>query len=107
MAAMKPPRGLSKEARQLWRTICTGWAIDEQAAVILGLALQAHDRMNEARLILKDEGLICKTLRTGALHQHPAVQIELQARQQMLQAWKQLGFDVVPPYESIGRPPGR
>jgi P27 family predicted phage terminase small subunit len=101
---VQAPDGLSKDARRLWRTILAGWAIDDQSAVVLGLALQAYDRMAQAQAILATEGIIVTTERTGAKHQHPAVQIEMQAREQMLRAWKQLGFDVVPP-GPMGRPP--
>jgi P27 family predicted phage terminase small subunit len=106
MLKLKPPRGLSKQARTIWKTICEEWAIDQQSAIVLGLALQAYDRMAQAQAILAVEGLIVTTEGTQAKHQHPAVQIEMQAREQMLRAWKQLGFDVVPP-GPIGRPPGR
>jgi phage terminase small subunit len=80
--------------------------IDEQAAVVLGVALQAYDRMQQARIMIKKEGLIVTSARSGVRHAHPAIGIEATARQQFLAAWRNLGFDVVPPGE-MGRPPGR
>ena len=106
MTTLKAPAHLSREAKKLWRSICEEWAIDPHGAVILRLALEAFDRVNEARGIIEEEGLVITTVGTGAKHQHPAVQIEREARAQMLQAWRQLGLDIEPP-GPIGRPPGR
>ena len=104
MAMLKPPPGLSKDARAIWRTIIDGWEIDDQIAVVLGVALQAYDRMQQARIMLKKEGLIITSERSGVSHAHPAIGIEATARQQFLTAWRNLGFDVVPPVAGV-RPP--
>lgn len=97
MDMLKAPPGLSKDSRAIWRTICEGWAVDEQSAVVLGVALRAYDRAEQARIMLKKEGLTITSERSGVRHVHPAVGVEATARGQFLAAWKQLGFDVVPP----------
>ena len=97
MAVLKAPPGLSKDARAVWKTICEGWAVDEQSAVVLGVALGAYDRMQQARIMIKKEGLTITSGRSGVRHVHPAVGVEATARGQLLAAWKNLGFDVVPP----------
>ena len=96
----KPPKGLGYEARALWRAITSTWIIDEQAAAVLGEACRALDRVNEARKILKAEGLVVTTPATGARHEHPAVKIETAARAQFLGAWKLLAFSEVTPAEA-------
>ena len=103
MAILKPPRGLSKPARTIWTTITEGWELDEQSGVVLGVALQAYDRMQQARILLKKEGLIITSERSGVRHAHPAIGIEATARQQFLTAWRNLGFDVIPPDGRRGR----
>lgn len=80
--------------------------MDSAGEMVLRTALEAFDRLNEARAIVQREGMIVTTAKSGAKHQHPAMQIEREARTQLLAAWKQLGLDIEPP-GPVGRPVGR
>ena len=93
-----PPKGLGYEARTLWKRVLLDWEIDAQSAAVLTEACRALDRVNQAREILKAEGLVVTTPTTGARHEHPAVRIESQSRAQFLQSWKLLGFDIAQPH---------
>ena len=86
------PEGLSERSQRLWADLVpkTGWSPGRLA--LLGEALRSLDRADEARALLDAEGLIAKTESTGALHIHPAVRIEKDARSQFLSAWRELGL---------------
>ncbi len=88
---MKTPNGLSTEGKELWNTITANWKLDDGQLVVLFQACQSLDRMNDARAILKQDGLIT-TDRFGQARAHPGVVIERDARQLFLRAIKQLNL---------------
>lgn len=102
---LKAPAHLSAESKELWRAIVNGWALDEGGLLILRVALESFDRLNEARALVERDGAVIKD-RFGNLKAHPALCTEKEARLGLLRAWRQLGLDVEPP-GPIGRPPGR
>ena len=82
-ASTSAPRHLSAEARRLWSKLSADFVIDDQAGkLILQSALEAYDRVKEARGILKREGSVTKD-RWGQSKQHPASLVEASARAQM------------------------
>jgi phage terminase small subunit len=48
------------------------------------------DRADQAREAVADEGLTTKTKTTGAVHVHPLVKVEREARQQFAKCWNDL-----------------
>lgn len=86
------PKGLSAESRKLWLRLTGIYEFDDPAArVILRTALQARDRIEEARKQVKRDGITVQN-RYGMPVAHPALNIEASARRQMLLAFKELGL---------------
>jgi P27 family predicted phage terminase small subunit len=84
------PKHLSAEAKQLWAKLQSEFVIDDCAGrMILQSALEAFDRVQEARLILAKEGSIA-TDRWGQRKAHPATLVEASARAQMHSALRLL-----------------
>lgn len=93
------------ETRKIWKQITEAWELDESGLVILKIALESYDRLIQAKRILDKEGVTVKT-DTGQIKKHPACEIEKNARQGFLMAWRMLNLGIEPP-GSIGRPPGK
>ena len=98
------PRHLSKESKKIWKELNNEFGLDRSFKVILKTALEAYDRLTEARKQIDEEG-ITVTTPTGYSKEHPALKVEKQSRDGFLQAWRMLNLDVEPPFD-IGRPPG-
>jgi len=87
-----PPRHLDEEEQALFRALVREFAIDDSNSVsLLTVAMEAHQRMREARELLADEGAVIKN-RFGARTAHPAVAIERDARNDYLRAMKTLNL---------------
>jgi len=103
---MKPPRHLSDESRRIWRELNAGWILEGDQLLTLRTALEAFDRLQQARRILDIEGLTCVS-RTAAgevkVCRHPASSIEKEARNGFLAALKMLGLTM----DEVTNPPGR
>jgi phage terminase small subunit len=56
------------------------------------MALEQLDRADAARAEVERDGTTFKTKRTGAVHAHPALAIERQARMSFTRIWDQLGL---------------
>lgn len=104
MKLPRPPKHLSAEAKRIWRQVVAGWELDEGALLVLRQALEAFDRLNQARELIDHEGIVV-TDPSGRRRAHPALAVEKEARLALLRAWRQLGLDVEPP-GPIGRPAG-
>ena len=87
-----PPEHLSERSQALWRSLVPRQASAPGRLTLLRVALECLDRADEARLALAREGLIKTTEATGAVHAHPLLRIEKEARQQFLSAWGTLGL---------------
>lgn len=105
-SSTKPPAHLSAEAKNWWRRIVDGWDIDEDGLLVLRVALEAFDRLCEARKMISRDGIVIKNRRTGGMRAHPAILIEKESRLGLLRAWRQLGLDIELPGVP-GRPLGR
>lgn len=104
MKLPRPPKHLSDEAKSIWRQVVAGWEIDEAGLLVLRQALEAFDRLNQARELIDREGIVV-TDPSGRKRAHPALAVEKEARLALLRAWRQLGLDVEPP-GPVGRPAG-
>lgn len=100
----KPPRGLSKEAREWWKKINDGWQLDDAALLLLGSALECFDRMRKAQGILRREGIVIRD-RFGQKKQHPATLVERDAKMALVRNLKALNLDLEP-LNLPGRPHG-
>jgi phage terminase small subunit len=74
------PRHLNVTGSRFWRAFCTDWELqDADDLETLRLGCEALDRANQARKILRTEGLTYRD-RFDAPHPHPAVGIEMRSR---------------------------
>lgn len=87
-----PPGHLTSAAKDLWRSVATGYVLEPHHLRMLTAACEAWDRMTEARETLAAEGTIYRD-RFGAPRKHPAVSIEENARLQFLRAIRELHLD--------------
>lgn len=104
MAKTALPKGLSIEARRLFRPTCEQYAIDDAPSlVLLGNACRALDRLREAEGKVKAEGAVYAD-RFGQPKAHPAA-ARVDAENLTLQrSLRELGINLAPlPWQS--RPP--
>ena len=102
---MKAPSHLSSESQDLWRSITHEFVdADTHFFMVLQTALEARDRMQEARRVVDAEGAYY-TSSTGMKKAHPALTIEREARSGFLAALRLLGLNLAEPAD-VGRPPG-
>ncbi len=87
-----PPAHLSERSKQLWRDLVPRQAEKTERLTLLRVALELLDRADRARETVALEGLTTTTRRSGAVHVHPLVKVEREARQQFIKAWLALGF---------------
>ena len=90
----RAPKHLSAEARRIWRRVLREWQLGEAELLLLQQALEAYDRVQQAREILEREGLVVRTKKTGAHHMHPAYRIESDARAAMTRALRALNLKI-------------
>src|SRR5688572_426862 len=87
------PDHLSERSKALWGTIVPRRARSPERLELLIVALEARDRMNEARLAVNQTGMTTTTATTKAVHLHPLLRVEKEARAQFLQAWAALSLE--------------
>lgn len=96
MTDKTPPEDLSPSARRLWRSLNKDWELDLQSMMVLRIGLLAYDQAIAAREQIDKDGAMLTTP-TGYTKAHPLLQVEKEARQGFLQAWRMLAFNVEPP----------
>ena len=96
MTSKAPPGHLTDAGKKVWKSISRDMALDAPALLLLQTLCEQFDRMNEARAILKKEGILSKD-RFGQTKPHPAVSIEVNAIAALTRCWRLLGFDLQPP----------
>ncbi|MBI3041558.1 MAG: hypothetical protein HYY78_01875 [Betaproteobacteria bacterium] len=85
-----PPAHLSDESKRLYKRLVLEFVLDDSAALmLLQAALEARDRLQEAREILSRDGCMT-TDRWGKPRPHPALTMERDARAGMLNALRLL-----------------
>jgi len=100
---MNPPKGLSREAAQIWKTIFKTCKLLPPEIELLKVALEAHDEMQAARKILKESGYVIEDVR--GVRVNPVSHILKDSRNSFLRAWKALGFKSEDDLRRPGRPP--
>ena len=87
---LDPPKTLSKAAVTVWRKLTAEYeTIDEHGLLILEVALQSWDRMNQATQVLDKEGITVKGV-GGRAKAHPALAVERDCRAAFTQGMKVL-----------------
>ncbi len=89
MDAPKPPRGLSRKACRIWREITRQYVLDARGLLLLQSALEAFDRVQECRKVVRQEGLQVVDP-SGRTRAHPLLAVERDARQAMHRALREL-----------------
>ena len=84
------PDHLSDRSKALWRGVVPSRAKSAARLALVATALEALDRANECREAIAKEGMTSRTETTGALHVHPLVKVEAEARRQFAAIWRSL-----------------
>lgn len=89
---MNAPDYLSADARTVWSEVCGSFLLERHDLARLEIALQAWDRMHEARKVLDAEGPTYVD-RFGAPRSRPEIAHERDSRTAFIRAWRELGLD--------------
>jgi P27 family predicted phage terminase small subunit len=101
----KPPTHISAAAKRLWSDIFAEYSIDDAAGLaILRVSLEAFDRSQEARKVVKKQGMTVSG-RDGQVRSHPLLTVERDNRAAFLAGLKALNLDLLP-LKKPGRPGG-
>ncbi len=92
-AAQPPPDHLSPRTKELWTHHVSRGVVSPGRIALFQTALEALDRADMARETLEHQGMTFKTETTGAVHSHPLLRVERDARGQFASIWKALGLD--------------
>jgi P27 family predicted phage terminase small subunit len=87
------PEHLSARSRRLWSQTLADFELEPTELETLRMALEARDRAEQARKVLRREGLTY-TDRFGAPHAHPAAAIERDSRAAWLRLTAALSLPV-------------
>lgn len=88
----RAPTHLSAAVRRLWRDTVRAFEFAPTELALLESALRSLDRAESARAQVEAEGITVATERTGAVHVHPAVRVEAEARREFRISWRTLGL---------------
>jgi hypothetical protein len=64
----KPPAGLGKTGRALWRAVMRDFALDEHETTILREACRTADSLDALQVLLEAEGLMSETSQGPRIH---------------------------------------
>lgn len=96
MKRQQAPKGLSKEARQLWTELRAEYSIEDAAGLALLNRLgESLDLLRSAQAALKKQGLTIRDQR-GSMKPHPGTVIADKAHRQMCDALRLLRLDLEP-----------
>lgn len=88
---MEAPKHLSRESKEIWIEMQQNYDLDNDTYLLLKVALENYDRLQECRKIIAVSGIIIENQCTGNKHINPAIMAEKVATSQFLQAWRLLG----------------
>ena len=95
----KAPRCLTPKTKAIWKQVTGKYDLEPDYLEVLRIALENLDLADQARELLRTEGLV-----VGG-KKHPASDACKLHDGLFLRAARQLGLDILPP-GAIGRPPG-
>jgi phage terminase small subunit len=93
-----PPKHLSLAARRHWARITKDYELTSDAAMLLETGLANWDMAQDARKLLRKEGMVLNGKR------HPAIEIQKLGDSLFMRAMRELGLNISDPGDS-GRPP--
>ena len=93
---IRAPAHLSKEMKGWYSYIASEYVLESHHLRVLQSACESWDRCQEARKLIKREGLTTVDGK-GALKSHPGVAIERDSRLAFLRALRELGLDALDP----------
>ena len=97
----QPPKHLTAQARQFWRSVCALFDLEEHNLDLLETACVQLQRASQARAIIDKEGMVIAD-RFEQPKPHPAVELERQAAMAFVRIGRELGLSVE---ASDSRPP--
>jgi P27 family predicted phage terminase small subunit len=103
--APKPPRHLKPQTKAWFRTIVGAYVLESHHVLLLRGACEAWDEMQAARELVRKDGMVTTTKKTGAIHAHPAVAIGQQAAIRFARLLRELNLDADPGTPNDARPP--
>src|SRR3974390_2630343 len=102
-AEIRPPRHLSREARDWFRSVAETWELEPHHLKLLAMAAQTFDEVQQATAVVHRDGPIT-AMPSGAKRPHPALRIAQEGRVIFARLLRELDLDVAPPAEAK-RPP--
>lgn len=87
MPRKQAPKHLSDMSKRIWGNQVTS-EIPECRLKLFQTALEYLDKADEMRAKIEREGLTFTTKETGAIHKHPLIEHEENAREQFTKLWK-------------------
>ena len=105
MKQTSPPPGLSKEARELWRSTLKRWPIEKEATLLVCLrnAVFALDRLRAAeKALARTHGHGVYKAKNGTPKQHPLTLVIRDSGKQLHDALRMLSLDL----EAVNRDRG-
>lgn len=103
MKKVKAPNYLKAATRRWFEKLANGYEMSTHHLSLLELAARSWDRAEEARQLLRKEGLTQED-KNGVVRAHPAVQIEKDSQIRFSRLVRELRFPESPPAPD-GRPP--
>ena len=91
--APPPPAHLSERAVSFWRALVPDPCGSPGRVLLLEAALGALDRADEAAELIKRDGLVTTSARSGVVHAYPAIAVEAASRRQFIKLWTHMGLD--------------
>jgi len=101
----RPPRHLSREVAQWWRTVTADYDLEPHHLRLLRAACEAWDRMQQAREEVAAHGSLTVTTSRGDLKPHPSLGVERDCRLQFARLVRELDLDAGAPSEGRRPPP--
>jgi len=96
------PSHLSERAKELWGQLVPLRARSPGRLALLTAALEALDRAEQARVELAAATLTTTTETTKAVHVHPLLKVEREARQQFARIWSEMHLGYDPAIDGVG-----
>lgn len=88
----RPPEHLSARSQALWAAVVPSRARSAERLALLGVALEALDRADQARDAVAADGMVKVTPRSGMARLHPLLKVERESRQLFARIWSLLNL---------------
>ena len=95
---IKTPKHLSPEAKRHWNRLMKEFELTTDTALILQTGLENWDCAQEARRLIREQGMLVKGRR------HPAFEVQKNGDALFMRSLRELGLNRGEPGE-VGRPP--